>query len=80
MTFKYERRERERSSKSSWDDRMEEKKSADYRRQERAELERQQLEKQIATERLAEKEKHQNQQAKAVQLKDELINQVAKLK
>lgn len=76
----YEMRERERSSESSWDDRMEEKKSADQKRRERSEHEQQLSEERLAADRFAEVEKHRTRQDRAAQLKDELIGSVAELK
>lgn len=73
-------RERERSSESSWDDRMEEKKSADQKRRERSEHEQQLSEERLAADRFAEVEKHRTRQDRAAQLKDELIGSVAELK
>ncbi|KAL5239516.1 hypothetical protein ACI65C_006926 [Semiaphis heraclei] len=76
----YEMRERERSSESSWDDRMKEKKSADQKRRERSEHEQWLTEERSAADRLVEEEKHRTRQARAVQLKDELVSRVAELK
>lgn len=73
-------RERERSSESSWDDRMKEKKSADQKRRERSEYEQRLNEERSAADKLAEEEKHRTRQARAVQLKDELVGRVAELK
>lgn len=78
--FKYEMRVRERSSESSWDDRAEERKSADQKRRERIETERILSEERLKAERFADEEKHQSRQARADKLKNELIDQVAALK
>lgn len=78
--FKYEMRVRERSSESSWDDRMEERKSADKKRREQTENDRRLSEERLVAERMAEEDKHQNRQAQANQLKEKLIGQVAELK
>lgn len=78
--FKYEMRVRERSSESSWDDRMEERKSADRRRREQSETEQRICEEQLAARKLAEENKHRNRKVRVDQLKNELINQVAELK
>lgn len=76
----YVMRERERSSESSWDDRMKEKKSADLKRRERSEHEQRLNEEQSAADRLAEEEKHRTRQTRSSQLKDELVGRVAELK
>lgn len=73
-------RERERSSESSWDDRMKEKKSADLKRREQSEHEQRLNEEQSAANRLAEEEKHRTRQTRSSQLKDELVGRVAELK
>lgn len=78
--LKFEMRERQRSSESSWDDRMEEKKSADQKRREIAECNRRLSEERLEAEMLAEEEKHRNRRARAVQLKDKLVVKVAELK
>lgn len=73
-------RERQRSSESSWDDRMEEKKTANLMRQEQSEYELQLSEERLVAERLAEEDKHRNRQVRAAELKEELVDRVAKLK
>lgn len=73
-------RERQRSSESAWDDRMEEKKSAIQKRQEQFEREQRLSEEQFEIERVADKNEHRNRQARAIQLKDDLISKVAELK
>lgn len=78
--FKYEMRVRERSSESSWDDRMEERKSANRRRREQSETEQRICEEQLAAKKLAEENEHKNRKVRVDQLKNELINQVAELK
>lgn len=73
-------RERQRSSESSWDDRMEGKKSANLMRQEQSEYELQLSEERLAAERLAEEDKHRSRQVRSTELKEELVDRVAKLK
>jgi len=59
---------------------MKEKKSADQKRRERSEYEQRLNEERSAADKLAEEEKHRTRQARAVQLKDELVGRVAELK
>lgn len=73
-------RERQRSSESAWDDRMEEKKFANQKRQEQIEHEQRLSEEQLVVEREAEEDEHRNRRAQSIQLKDELISRVAELK
>lgn len=73
-------RVRERSSESAWDDRIKERKSAEKIRRERTENDRRLSEERLAAERLVEEDKQRNRQARADQLKDELVSQVAELK
>lgn len=73
-------RVRERSSESSWDDRMEERKSADIKRRERVEHQRRMSEERLAAEKMVDEDKQQSRQNRVTELKKELVDQVAELK
>lgn len=73
-------RVRQRSSESSWDDRMEERKSADQKRRERVEHERRMSEERLAAEKTVNEDKQQSRQNQVTELKNELVGQVAELK
>lgn len=70
----------QRSSESSWDDRMEARKSADKKRREQTEHEQRVSEERLAAERKVEEDKQQSRQNQAIKLKVELVGQVAELK
>ncbi|VVC37039.1 Hypothetical protein CINCED_3A025372 [Cinara cedri] len=76
----YEMRVRQRSSESSWDDRMEERKSADQKRQEQSKNEQRLSEESLMAERTVEEDKQRSRQNRATELKNELVGQVAELK
>lgn len=73
-------RVRERSSESSWDDRMKEKMSANQKRREQSERDQRLSEEQLMADQLIEEDKQRKRQARATQLKEELVGQVAELK
>lgn len=73
-------RVRERSSESSWNDRMEEKKLANLKRREQSEHDQRLSEEQLMADQLVEEDKQRNRQVRATQLKNELVGQVAELK